>query len=106
MKDVIIRLRTKREINLNNESGSDNELNLNSDLGYKTLIFNTEYNEEFIKITIYLTTLKKLKDISAPEFHRFKREALKYGVYRRKLWRLLTKGMLIKLIVDKEEIRA
>ena len=50
-----------------------------------TNIFNTEYNEEFIKITIYLITLKKLKDISALEFHRFKREALKYGVYKRKL---------------------
>ena len=44
--------------------------------------------------------------MSAPEFHRFKREALKYKVYKRKLWRLLIKGMLIKLIVDKEEIRA
>ena len=44
--------------------------------------------------------------MSAPEFRRFKREALKYKVYKRKLWRLLIKGMLIKLIVDKEEIKA
>jgi hypothetical protein len=54
----------------------------------------------------YLIILKKLKGMSAPEFRRFKREALKYRVYRRKLWRLLIKGMPIKLIVDKEEIRA
>ena len=101
-----IKLRIKREINSDNESGSDNELNLDNDLRYETLIFNTEYNEEFIKIATYLTTLKKLKDISALEFRRFKREALKYGVYKRKLWRLLTKGMPIKLIIDKEEIRA
>jgi hypothetical protein len=85
MKDIILKLRIKREINLNNKSGSDNESNLNSDLRYETSIFNTEYNEESIKITTYLTTFKKLKDISAPEFHKFKREALKYGVYKRKL---------------------
>ena len=78
-------MRTEREINLNNKSGSDNKSNLDSDLGYETLIFNIEYNKEFIKITIYLIILKKLKDISALEFRRFKREALKYRVYKRKL---------------------
>ena len=106
MKDIIVRLRTKGEINSDNESSSINESSLNNDLEYETLIFNTEYNEESIKIATYLTTLKKLKGMSAPEFRRFKREALKYKVYKRKLWRLLTKGMPIKLIVDKEEIRA
>jgi hypothetical protein len=50
--------------------------------------------------------LKNPKDISRTKFHSFKREALKYGVYRRKLWRLLIKGMPIKLVVDKEEMRA
>ena len=85
IKDIVIRLRIKREINLNNESGFNNKSNLNSDLKYKTLIFNTEYNKESIKITTYLTTLKKLKDISALEFRKFKREVLKYGVYKRKL---------------------
>jgi hypothetical protein len=79
MKDIIIRLRIKREIN------SDNELSLDSDLEYETLISSTEYNKEFIIIVIYLTTLKTLKDMSASEFRRFKKEALKYGVYRRKL---------------------
>ena len=85
MKDITIRLRTKREINSDNESSSINESSLNSDLEYETLIFNIEYNEESIKITTYLTMLKKLKGMSAPEFRRFKREALKYRVYRRKL---------------------
>ena len=73
---------------------------------YETPISSAEYNEESIKIATYLTTLKKLKGISALEFRRFKREALKYEVYRRKLWRLLTKGIPIKLIVDKEKMRA
>ena len=79
---------------------------MDSDLEYETLIFNIEYNEEFIKITTYLTIFKKLKGMSALEFRRFKREVLKYRVYKRKLWRLLIKGMPIKLIIDKEEMRA
>ena len=58
---------------------------MDNDLEYETLIFNIEYNKESIKITTYLTTLKKLKDISALEFRKFKREVLKYGVYKRKL---------------------
>jgi hypothetical protein len=36
-------------------------------------------------MTIYLIIFKKLKDINALEFHRFKREILKYRVYKRKL---------------------
>jgi hypothetical protein len=67
-------------------------------------IFSAKYNKESIKITIYLTMLKKLKNISRTEFHKFKREALKYGVYRRKLWRLPTKGMPIKLVINKKEM--
>jgi hypothetical protein len=46
------------------------------------LISSAEYNKEFIRIAIYLTILKKLKDISRTEFYKFKREALKYRVYR------------------------
>jgi hypothetical protein len=65
-------------LNLNNKS-------LNKGLIYKTLISNTKYNKEFIKIIIYLTILKKLKDISKTEFYSFKRKALKYKVYKRKL---------------------
>ena len=85
MKDITVRLRTEGEINLNNESSSINESSLDSDLEYETPISNTEYNEESIKIATYLTTLKKPKGMSALEFRRFKREALKYRVYRRKL---------------------
>ena len=65
--------------------GFNNKLNLDSDLRYKTLIFNIEYNEESIKITIYLIIFKKLKSINALEFRRFKRKALKYRVYKWKL---------------------
>jgi hypothetical protein len=50
--------------------------------------------------------LKKPKNISKTEFCKFKREALKYRVYGRKLWRLLIKGMPIKLVVNKEEMQA
>jgi hypothetical protein len=50
--------------------------------------------------------LKKLKNISKIEFYKFKREVLKYKVYSQKLWRLLIKGMPIKLVVNKEEMRA
>jgi hypothetical protein len=75
-------------------------------LEYKTPIFSAEYNEELIRIASYLIMLKKLKNISRTEFCKFKREALKYGVYSRKLWRLLTKRMPIKLVIDKKEMRA
>jgi hypothetical protein len=50
--------------------------------------------------------LKKPKDISRIKFYKFKRKALKYKVYRQKLWHLLTKGIPIKLIVNKEEMQA
>jgi hypothetical protein len=45
-------------------------------------IFSAEYNKESIRIAIYLTIFKKLKDISRIEFYKFKREVLKYGVYK------------------------
>jgi hypothetical protein len=48
-------------------------------------ISSAEYNKESIRIAIYLTMLKKPKDISRMEFRKFKKEALKYRVYRRKL---------------------
>ena len=58
---------------------------MDNDLEYETLIFNIEYNKESIKITTYLIILKKLKGISVLKFRRFKREVLKYKVYKRKL---------------------
>jgi hypothetical protein len=45
-------------------------------------IFNTKYNKESLRITIYLIILKKLKNISRIEFYKFKREVLKYRVYK------------------------
>jgi hypothetical protein len=39
-------------------------------------IFSTKYNKEFIRIAIYLTILKKPKDINRIEFYKFKREVL------------------------------
>jgi hypothetical protein len=45
-------------------------------------IFSAKYNKESIRIAIYLTMLKKLKDISRMEFYKFKREVLKYKVYK------------------------
>jgi hypothetical protein len=105
MKDVAARLRIKEEVDPNNGSNSDKESS-NEGPEYEIPISSAEYDEESIKIAVYLTTLKKPKDMSRTEFRSFKREALKYGVHGRKLWRLLTKGMPIKLVVDKEEIRA
>ena len=64
---------------------SDNKSSLDDDLEYETLIFNIEYNKESIKTITYLTILKKPKGISALEFRRFKREVLKYRVYKQKL---------------------
>jgi hypothetical protein len=45
-------------------------------------IFNIKYNKEFIKIIIYLIIFKKLKDINRIEFYKFKKEVLKYKVYK------------------------
>jgi hypothetical protein len=45
-------------------------------------IFNIKYNKELIKITIYLTIFKKLKDINKTDFYKFKRKVLKYKVYK------------------------
>ena len=100
IKNITIRLRTKEGIDLDNKLSSD------KDLEYKTPISSTKYNKELIRIASYLTILKKLKNISRTEFRKFKKEALKYGVYSQKLQRLLIKGMPIKLVINKEEMRA
>jgi hypothetical protein len=49
------------------------------------LIFSIKYNKESIRIAIYLTIFKKPKNISKIEFYKFKREVLKYKVYKQKL---------------------
>jgi hypothetical protein len=77
-------LRAKGEAK-NNKLSLDNRLSLDKDLEYKTPIFSAKYNKESIRIAIYLTIFKKLKDISRMEFYKFKREVLKYRVYKQKL---------------------
>jgi hypothetical protein len=77
---------------------------LNLDDGYKIPISSSEYNEKSIKMAIYLTIFKKPKDIDRAEFRKFKKEVLKYGVYGRKLWCLTTKGVPIRLIINKKEV--
>ena len=52
---------------------------------YKAPISKKEYREKSIKIATYLITLKKLREISLTKFWKFKKEALKYRVYRQKL---------------------
>jgi hypothetical protein len=84
IKDVVIRLRTKGEINSNLDN-FNLDIKLNLDNRYKTSISSSEYNKESIKMAIYLTIFKKPKDMDRAEFYKFKKEVLKYGVYRRKL---------------------
>jgi hypothetical protein len=55
-------------------------------------------------MAIYLTIFKKPKDIDRAKFCKFKKEALKHGVHRRKLWRLATKGVSIRLVINKKEV--
>jgi hypothetical protein len=84
MKDVAVRLRTEGEINSDLDN-SNLDIELNLDDGYETFISSSEYDEEFIKMAIYLTIFKKPKDMDRAKFCKFKKEALKHGVYRQKL---------------------
>ncbi len=61
MKDIAARLQEEREIDSKTE-----------DSNYETPISSSEYNEESIRITTYLTILKKPRGISIPEFQKFK----------------------------------
>ncbi len=103
MKDRIVRLQEQGEID---SRDSDNSSKGYDDLDYKTPISKAKDSEDFIRIANYLTTLKKLKDMSLLEFQKFKREVLNYRVYRRKLQWLLTKGMPIKLVINDKRTRA
>ena len=69
---------------LRNEKKVDGKSSLKN-FDYEALISSFEYSEKSIKIARYLTTLKKPKNISIPEFRKFKKKALKYGIYKRKL---------------------
>jgi hypothetical protein len=54
-------------------------------------------------MAIYLIIFKKLKDIDRAKFRKFKKEVLKYRVYRQKLWRLIIKEVLIRLVINKKK---
>jgi hypothetical protein len=55
-------------------------------------------------MAIYLTILKKPKDMDRAKFRKFKKEVLKHGVYGQKLWRLAIKGVPIRLVINKKEV--
>ena len=59
------RLCKEKEINTKLDLGTES-------LSYKTLISSSKYREESIKITVYLTTLKKLIGINILDFYKFK----------------------------------
>jgi hypothetical protein len=96
MKGIVNRLREEGE----EEVMSTDEGDTNAP------ILSTTYSEDSVRIATYLTTLKKPKNMMTAAFKTFKREALKYGVHGRQLWRLPTKGMPIKLVVDDERTKA
>ncbi len=62
MKDTAARLQEDREID-----SKLGDLDIESS-SYKTLISSSEYREESIKIAVYLTTLKKLANMSILDF--------------------------------------
>ena len=59
------RLCKEKEINAKLDLGTES-------LSYKTPISSSKYRKESIKITVYLTTLKKLVGISILDFYKFK----------------------------------
>jgi hypothetical protein len=72
MRDIVNRLREEGEDEVVTISEKDN-----------APILSITYSKELVRIATYLTTLKRPKDIKTAEFKKFKREALKYSVYRR-----------------------
>jgi hypothetical protein len=72
MRNIVNRLRKEGEDEVVTISEKDN-----------APILSITYSKELVRITTYLTTLKRPKDIKIAEFKKFKREALKYSVYRR-----------------------
>ena len=64
------------------------------------------YGVEFMKIAIYLTTMKTPRGIDRKEFRMLKREALSYGVHSGRIWKLPVKGSPTKLVIDTEKEKA
>ena len=63
------------------------------------------YSEHSQSLAWFLTTLKKPVGMSRVEFRALKREATKYSVRDRQLWRNATKAFLPRLVIDSEERR-
>ena len=95
MKKQIQRLREDGEISVSSSDTESNEGNLRT-----SLIFFRDYGEDFLRIAEYITTIKISKAIDKRDFRKFKQEALNYDVYNGKVWRLLARGSLTKLIID------
>ena len=63
-------------------------------------ILDGEWSKESIRIANYLTTLRRLTDISVKEFRKFKSKALQYQVQDKTLFRRASKNVLQTRVVD------
>ena len=57
------------------------------------------YDEEAHAIARYLRTLTKPVEINTKEFRKFKKEALKFQVYDRHLFRYISKNILLRRVI-------
>jgi len=64
------------------------------------------YSEHLQNLARFLTTLKKPVGMSRVEFRALKREATKYSVRDRQLWRNATKAFPPRLVIDSDKRRA
>jgi hypothetical protein len=63
------------------------------------------YSERSQTIARYLTTLSRPEGMSRVEFRKLSREAMKYSVRDRLLWRVATKAYPPRLVIDDQEQR-
>jgi len=64
------------------------------------------YSKDSQKIVLFLTTFKKLSEISQREFHAFRKRTLKYAVIGKELYCCGSKNMLSRIVVDSLEKRS
>ena len=62
-----------------------------------------KYGEYYQNIARYLITLKKPEGMDRKQFQQLRREACKFGVRNRRLWRNFTKGYPPRLVLDDPE---
>ncbi len=67
---------------------------------WTSLVSFKDYSEDFLRIAEYIITIKISKAMDRRDFRKFKQEALNYDVHNGKVWRLLARGSLTKLIID------